>query len=69
MQFNRVPTNVQKHRKSISFMDIHVYNNQFFGDKHVIQTNADSVWNKEEKYRILCFEAGSSRGTLQRRIC
>ena len=43
MQFNRVPTNVQKHRKSISFMDIHVYNNQFFGDKHVIQTNADSV--------------------------
>ena len=39
MQFDRVPTNVQKHRKSISFMDIHVYNNQFFGDKHVIQTN------------------------------
>ena len=28
MQFHRVPTNVQKHRKfEISFMDIHVYNN------------------------------------------
>ena len=28
---------------------------------------ADYVWNKEEKYKILCFEAGSSRGTLQRK--
>ena len=26
------------------------------------------VWKKEEKYRILCFEARSSRGTLQQRI-
>ena len=28
MQFHIVPTNVQKHRKYISFTDIHVYNNQ-----------------------------------------
>ena len=50
--------------------------------KHVIQTNlfkseerlfsnicADQVWNKEEKYRILYFEAGSSWEMLQRKIC
>ena len=30
MQFLRVPTNVQKHRNSISLMDIHVYNNHIF---------------------------------------
>ena len=29
---------------------------------------ADYVWNKEEKYTILYFEAGSSRGMLQPRI-
>ena len=37
-----------------------------FSDIHVC---ADYVWKKEEKYMILYFEAGSSRGTLQRRIC
>ena len=61
-------------------MDIHVYNNHIFmqrSDSNNSVQNltrgysqtyicADNVWNKEEKYRILYFEAGSSRGTLQR---
>ena len=38
MPIHRVPTNVQKHRKYISFMDIHVYNKKYLG-KHIFQTN------------------------------
>ena len=63
-------------------MCIHVYNTQlFFIGKRVIETNlskfderlfsdiicADYVWNKEQKYMTLYFEAGSSRGTLSER--
>ena len=40
------------------------FDKRLFSDRHLCRY----VWKKEEKYRILCFEAGSSGGTLQQRI-
>ena len=46
MQLHRVPTNMQKHRNYISFMDMHILCTTLILGKHVTQTSQSNFDDK-----------------------